>query len=151
MSLTRAEFETEMVDRCGRLLTTASKDGTTVNGTNSSLNGPARSALSSLGITPSAFTVTDSDFSTVTADLYPRLFDTAEFYTLRSIENALTSVDQAFGEDSIKYSQLRDSVSARINSLESYLRKTYGFGMAKLSTGLIDLGFQSSADDQINP
>lgn len=149
MSLTRANFEAEMIGRCGAVMTQAGKDGTTVDGSNASLNGPARNALVSLGLPPAGFTVADADFSAVESTDELRLFDTAEFYLLRSVEGNLTGVDQAFGQDSYKYSQLRASVSARIESLNQYLRKTYGFGLGRLSAGSMDLGFQAEADDEI--
>jgi len=146
-TLTRANYEAEMIVRVGVLLVAAGKDGTTVNGTNVALNGPAREALISLGITPAAFTTADADFSTLEASHYRQLFDMAELRALRNIHNALTAVDTQVLNDFERSSQLRESVGRRIAELAELCRVSYGFGLTAISAGTIDLDFQSDTDD----
>jgi hypothetical protein len=143
-TFTRADVESELIDRCGALLSLVNVDGTTVNGTNASLAGPIREGLLSLGLAPASFaTVTDADLAPATADQWDQLLDVAELRTLRNVSAAYTKVDQRVSLGEQKLSQLGDRLDVRIAELQALLRSKYGIGVNALSFQGLGLDFES--------
>lgn len=141
MSLTRANIEAALVDRCAALLTLVSKDGTTVDGTNASLNYPMGKALQACGFPPADMaSVADSDVNAIPLPRLGQLLDYCELYTLESIWGNWVHVDTKFGQDEQKLSQLRDGLMARIKLLEERVHKPYGQALGSARSAAITGG-----------
>lgn len=141
MSLTKAQADTELVDRAGGLLTFVGKS-TLVDGTNPDTVGALRDALASLGRSVATFgVVTDSDLSGVSSTDYDQLFDVAELRLLRNIRGSLTAVDQRISLGEQKLGQVRDGLNQAINDLEARVKAQYGVGLGTVAAGTVDLGF----------
>ncbi len=126
MALTRAQCETELISRCGKLLTAASLDGVTANGSNPDLNSPLGYAVRICGGTvtdPS--NVADSDLSTLSS-VFDKLSDLAEYRTLENISGNLDMVDISEGPHRESLGQLAERVEKRLARLQEKLQKTYG-------------------------
>ncbi len=126
MALTRAQCETELISRCGKLLTAASLDGVTANGSNPDLNSPLGYAVRICGGTvtdPS--NVADSDLSTLSS-VFDKLSDLAEYRTLENISGNLDLVDISEGPHRESLGQLAERVEKRLARLQEKLQKTYG-------------------------
>lgn len=126
MALTRAQCETELISRCGKLLTAASLDGVTANGSNPDLNSPLGYAIRICGGTvtdPS--NVADSDLSTLSS-VFDKLSDLAEYRTLENISGNLDLVDISEGPHRESLGQLAERVEKRLARLQEKLQKTYG-------------------------
>lgn len=126
MSLTRTQCEVELLSRCGKLLTAASLDGVTANGSNPDLNSPLGFALRQCGgsvADPSQ--VADSDLSSFAASSYDKLFDLAEYRTLENISGNLDLVDIQEGPHKENLSQLAAQVEKRLARLEKTLQAKY--------------------------
>lgn len=119
MPLTRAQFESVLIDRCSAALAMVSRDSTTVDGTNAALSDPIRSALDSLGypvVDPTS--PADSDLAAVPTTSYGLLFDVGERRTLETALNHWTGVDEKYGQDSQALSQYADQLRVRIADLD---------------------------------
>lgn len=126
MALTRAQCEVELLSRCGKLLTAASLDGVTANGSNPDLNSPLGYAIRMCGGTvadPS--NVADSDLSTLSS-VFDKLSDLAEYRTLENISGNLDLVDISEGPHRESLGQLAERVEKRLARLQEKLQKTYG-------------------------
>lgn len=126
MALTRAQCEVELLSRCGKLLTAASLDGVTANGSNPDLNSPLGYAVRMCGGTvadPS--NVADSDLSTLSS-VFDKLSDLAEYRTLENISGNLDLVDISEGPHRESLGQLAERVEKRLARLQEKLQKTYG-------------------------
>jgi|GEM_PF-2298791 len=127
MSLTRANIEAVLVRRCGKLLTAAALDGTTVNGTNADLNDPIGSALRALGYTvASIVAVADSDLSTVGAGHIDQLLDLAELRTLESIQGNNDQVDVRSDDTEKRWAALGTRLEAAIARKRDQIVARYG-------------------------
>ena len=127
MALTRAQFEVELISRCGKLLTAASLDGVTSTGSNPDLNSPLGYAIRQAGgsVADPAL-VADSDLSGFAASSYDQLFDLAEYRTLENIAGNLDTVDVRAGPLSESLGQLGERVEKRLARLEKTLQIKYG-------------------------
>jgi hypothetical protein len=138
VSLTRANVEAILIRRCGRLLTAASLDGTTVNGSNADLSDPIASAVTALGGTvASRVAVADADVATV-ADV-EALLDVAE---LRTLETALGNFDATniqVGERREDLDQIRKGLEKAIERKQAQVERKYGIGLGTISAGVITL------------
>ena len=127
MALTRAQGEVELVSRCGKLLTAASLDGVTVNGSNPDLNSPLGFAIRQCGgAVADLSNVADSDLNTFAASSYDKLFDLAEYRTLENIAGNLDLVDISEGPHRESLGQLAERVEKRLARLQEKLQKNYG-------------------------
>lgn len=127
MALTRAQCEVELLSRCGKLLSAASLDGVTANGSNPDLNSPLGYALRQCGgsvADPSQ--VADSDLSALAASAYDKFFDLAEYRTLENIAGNLDLVDISEGPHRESLGQLAERVEKRLTRMQEKLQKTYG-------------------------
>jgi hypothetical protein len=142
MTITRANVEAILVARCGKLLAAADLDGTTIAGTNASLNDPIGWAARQLGYPVANLTaVSDSDLANVTDDEVDQLLDLAELRTLQNIEGNLDDVDiSANGRDE-SLGQLVKQVQTRLDRVKAAIEKTYGTGLGTLSAGVVTLDF----------
>lgn len=126
MSLTRANVEAAIVDRCGAFLTLVGKPTTTA-GSNASLNFPIGKAVQALGFAVSDIgAVADADIAQVPGAEANRFLDYVELYVLESVWGNWTAVDIKFGQDAAQYSQVRSDLADRIKLLENRVRKPYG-------------------------
>ena len=143
MALTRAQTESILIRRTGRLLTAASLDGTTVSGANGDLNDPLASALRQCGLSVANIaSVADSDLASLADSDIDKLLDLAELRTLESCLGNLDLVDVSAGPISEKQGQLGTRLEAAIERKRAQITRTYGIGLGTLTSGLIDLGFQ---------
>lgn len=150
MTVTRANIESVLIRRVGRLLTAAGLDGTTINGTNADLNDPISSALRVLNYTVSSIaSVTDTDLLPVTDAHINYLLDVAELRTLESILGNLDLVDIRVGPRSESLSQLADQVQKAIERKTRHITRMYGVGLGGLVAGKIALSFQQDADEEL--
>lgn len=147
MSLTRANVETILIRRLGKLLTEAEMDGDTNNGTNLDLNDPIGWAVRQCGGTVANVTnVAASDVATIGAADYDKLFDLAEYRALQNISGNLASVDIRVGSRQESFNQLAERVEARIARKKAQLQQEYSFGLGTLEAGVINLDFQQKTD-----
>lgn len=133
MALTRAQCEVELLSRCGKLLTAASLDGVTANGSNPDLNSPLGYAVRMCGGTvadPS--NVADSDLSTLSS-VFDKLSNLAEYRTLENISGNLDVVDISEGPHRESLGQLAERVEKRLARLQEKLQKTYGLFLKEAS------------------
>lgn len=127
MALTRTQFETILVSRCGKLLTAADLDGVTSNGSNPDLNDPLGYAIRQCGgSVADPAQVADSDLSALAASAYDKLFDLAEYRTLENIAGNLDLVDISEGPHRESLGQLAERVEKRLTRLQEKLQKSYG-------------------------
>jgi hypothetical protein len=147
--LLRAQAESVLVGRCGKVLTIAGLDGTTVDGTNADLAGPMLYALGFLGIIPAAYpSVVDADLVSISpgsADAPGSLaafIDISELQARGNAIDAMTDVDEQVDRDAQKLSQLVARWQAKANQLAAFCKAQYGLGADSLQSGSIDLGFQ---------
>lgn len=142
MTTTRANIEAVLVRRCGKLLTAAGLDGTTIAGTNGDLNDPIGWAIRQCGGTVATLTsVVDGDVSSVNDADADKLLDLAELRTIETIEGNLDGVDITVGPRSESLNQLSVRVRAKLDSKRAQLQRDYGFGVGTLTAGVVSLDF----------
>lgn len=140
MSLTRANVEAAIVDRCSASLTLVGKAVTTA-GANASLNFPIGKAVQAMGFTVADIgLVADVDLAQIPTSEFNRFFDYVELYTLESILTNYTGVDMKSGVDSQDLDNIRKGLAARIDVLENRVRKPYGRGLGTSMSGKLTGG-----------
>ena len=150
MAVTRANVETILVARVGPLMTKASLDGTTVDGTNADLADPIAWALRVAGYTTAD--VSDPTTAEVAA-AEDDIDEVLALSELRSMENTLGNlddVDTAVGPRDEKLSQLAAQLEKMIKFKRVVLEKSYGYGASALTTGTLTYEFvehQSGSED----
>ena len=148
MALTRANVEGILIKRVGALMTAASMDGTTIDGTNTDLNDPIGQALMRLDYTPTDITlIVDADLSSVGTGDYAGLLDIAEWRVLESIAGNLALVDITVGPRSEKLSQLADQVTAMAANKRQQVEDEYGIGGASMTAGILTLDFMQKTSE----
>ena len=126
-SLTRAGVESELIDRCGGLMTKVGRDGTTCDGTNPNLNDPIRRGLRTLGLdTADPIIVADGDLAGVNGWNIEKLLDAAELRATESIWGNWGEVAEKIDLGSKELQQLADRIERRIDHLVLRLRQPYG-------------------------
>jgi hypothetical protein len=151
LSLTRAQFESILVQRIGGWLANASLPVTIV-GTNAALNDPLGYAIRVAGGTVTSYAlVADADVATVADANLDKMLDVAE---LRALENVLSNfalVDAKAGPVEAKSSQFADRLIKVIDRLRAQLAVRYGIeGIVGMQTGVITLNF-TELNDNIYP
>jgi hypothetical protein len=142
MSLTRANIESVLIRRVGKLLAAADLDGTTVSGSNGDLNDPIGWAIRQCGGTvASVVSVADGDCASVDDTDVDKLLDLAELRTLETIEGNLDGVDITVGPRSESLNQLSVRVRMKLDAKRDQVRRDYGFNVATLSAGVVTLDF----------
>jgi hypothetical protein len=149
MTITRANVEAILVQRCGPLLIKAGMDGVTTTGSNASLNDPIGRALRSMGYMPANIaSVSDSDLAAVADDEIDRLLDVSELRTLENISGNLDDVAVTVGPRSEQRNQLADQVAKKIDRITEKIQREYGLGMGTISAGTIGLDFTDASEDE---
>ncbi len=147
MALTRAQVEAILIRRCGKLLTAAGLDGTTITGTNADLNDPIGAAIRQCGGSVADIAaVADGDLAGIGADLYDQLFDLAELRTLESISGNLDDVNVQAGAIREDLGQLSDQVDRKIERKRAQAQRDYGVGLGTLEAGVLALDFMQKED-----
>lgn len=148
MALTRANVESILIQRVGKLLTAASLDGTTVNGSNATLNDPIGWSVRQCGATVDDYTAVDNDdVARVSTSDYDKLLDLAELRALETIAGNLDDVDTKVDDVDRKFSQFMTQVERMISRKRAQVSRDYGAGAATLTAGVITLGFQQQNDE----
>ena len=135
MPLTRANVESILIRRCGRLLAACALDGTTVGGTNADLNDPIGLAIRQLGGTvASIVAVADADLATLADHQVDALLDLAELRALESCLGNLPDVDVAVGPERESLGQLGTRLEAAIARTRAKVQRDHGIGLAPPET-----------------
>ncbi len=122
MALTRANAEFLTVASVGPAMVAAGMDGTTVDGTNTDLNGPIARALHDLGYSVASFVlVTSAEVGAVTAAETGEFLDRVTLHTLEAVLGNLDDVDITVGPRSEKLSQLAGQIERRVKRLRDTL------------------------------
>lgn len=147
MSLTRANVEQELINRCGALLTAAGLDGTTDSGANASLNGPIGYGVRKLGLAVSNIaSISDADVANVTDARTDEFLDLCE---LRALMNALgnyEAVNISVGPRSEDLGALGTRLQKMIEDKRAFIEQEYGRGLAEMQAGTITLDFEQRSD-----
>jgi hypothetical protein len=145
---TRAQFENDMVRRCGRQMAYAHLDATTVDGTNIDMNDPLCVAMGSLGYPvadPSH--VTDADLLRVGPGDVGQLKAVGEWRCLESVLGNRASPDQMADTNNQQWhGSFWAELEKRAARLKADLEKQYGVGLAPIEAGVFDLGFAATTD-----
>lgn len=153
MPTTRAQVEAVLVQRLGRWLNFVNLDGTTIDGTNPSLNDPIGKALRDLSINVTDITtVADADLLTLADTDRYKLLDIAELRCLETIEGNLDEVTERQGTDEQDWNGFLIRLRAKIEHKRQKLEDEYGIGLGALVQGTITLAYiepepNSTADD----
>ena len=141
MTLTRANVESILVNRCGAYMEAVGMVVTIV-GTNANLNDPIGYAIRACdGSVADYVLVTNADILTVDSDDYDKLFDVAELRTLESVSGNYDMVDITVGPRSEKLNQLAQNLEARLKRLAQQVEDKYGIGAPTVDSGHITLDF----------
>lgn len=116
---TRAEAEVELVARLGGWLVAAGLDGTTVDGTNASLDSPLAWALRA---------VEEDSVADVPSASLSQFYDLAELRALLTIYQNYSKVDGKAGPVEGKADQLAQRMARRIADLRAQIAADYGIG-----------------------
>lgn len=141
MSLTRANFEAELVTRQqGRM--EAVEMAVSTEGANADLNGPIGFAVRKCGGSVASFgTVADGDISAFEEDEYDKLIDIAEYRLLLNIKGRWGKVDIRAGQLSENLSQFGKDLDEDIKTALNNLKSIHGFGVGSISGGALDYDF----------
>jgi hypothetical protein len=147
MTVTRANLESILVQRCGGLMTFAGM-AVTYAGANASLNDPIGYALRQAGYAvANPASVADSDISTLSSDDLDQVLDIAEFRTLENVSGNLDDVDITNGPESEKFSQISASLEKRMARLQEKINASYGTGVvAEMGTISYDFAEHNETD-----
>jgi hypothetical protein len=149
MTITRAQIEAVLVKRCGKLLTAADLDGTTIDGTNEDLSDPIATALRNAGYAVADLSeVADEDLASVDPEDTDKVLDLAELRTLESIEGNYDDVNISVTDRSESLNQLVLQVQKKIERVNAKCQKLYGIGQGSIEAGVIGLDFMQKSDDE---
>ena len=147
MTITRAQIETVLIRRAGKLMTAADLDGTTHHGVNADLNDPIGWALRQMGYSVTTLTnVVDADMATVADDEIDQLLDMSEYRLLENIEGNYDDVDISANGRSESLNQLIVQVAKRLERVKAKVESTYGFGAGTLEAGVVSLDFMETTE-----
>ncbi len=148
MALTRANIEAVLVRRCGRLLTAAGLDSTTISGANADLNDPIGWAIRQCaGTVASLVLVADTDIATVAESDLDKLLDLAELRTLESIQENNDLVDIQSDDQRKAWAALGTRLELIIARKRASVARIYGTLQGTLTAGTINLSFQQQNDE----
>ena len=147
MSLTRAQFETIMIQRIGGWYANVSFP-VTIIGSNAALNDPLGYAIRVAGGTVASYAlVADADLLTVADADLDMLLDVAELRALENVLSNFTLVDAKAGPVEAKSSQFADRLERVIARKRSQIAVRYGIEYsATMQTGVISLNFTELDD-----
>lgn len=151
MSITRAQAEFTLVDRCGTIMTAAGLDGTTVSGSNADLNNPLWFGIKRLGYSVSSLVaVADADLVSIGAADEEAFFDLVELRTLENCLNAsIALVDITVGPRRESLSQLASRLQSVCDRKKAQILADYGSLVgASLEASSINLNFQEDGTNE---
>lgn len=135
MALTRANVESVLIRRLGRILAACQLDGATVDGSNPDLADPIGLAVRQLGgTTASIADVADADLATLADSQADALLDVAELRALESCLGNLPDVDVTVGPERESLGQLGTRLEAAIARKRSQVLRDHGIGLAPPDT-----------------
>jgi hypothetical protein len=143
MPITRANADSVLVDRLGKLLVRVGKYDVAVNGPLtappspvSCLNYPLGSALRQLSLYPATFAaVSDGDLAPLPDTSIERFLDLATLYTLTAVRGWCDEVDETKGMDSEKLSQTATLTDKMIQWWQDYIVRRYGLRPMRYQSG----------------
>lgn len=146
---TRAQVETVLIRRAGKLLTAAGLDGVTRTGANADLADPIGYALRQCGYSVADVSdPTTAEVAAVDEADIDKVLDIAELRTCENIAGNLDEVDYTLGPQSESLGQLATTLDKRIARLSEALLKNYGVGASALSDSTkIEMGWDADLDD----
>jgi hypothetical protein len=148
MTVTRANVEEILVQRCGALMSFAGY-AVTVVGSNANLNDPIGYALRQAGYSVASISaVADVDLAAVNDADIDQILDVAEFRTLENISGNLDDVDITNGPESEKFSQVSAALEKRMARLQDKINSAYGTGVTA-NVGSITFDFAEHDDTDI--
>lgn len=146
MTITRAQAETILVQRCERLISFVGM-AVTYTGNNASLNDPMGYALRQLGYTVTNITnISDTDVANVKDSEIDQFLDYAEMRTLESVAGNMDAVDISNGPEKENFSQVSNTLEKRLKALSDKITATYGMGVTP-QTGSLIYNFAAHGDD----
>jgi hypothetical protein len=146
MALTRTQVEKVMIRRAGKSLAFVSLDGTTNDGTNEDLADPIASTLQAMGYTVADITnPTDAELAGVTA--VNQFLDRCELRVLETVLGNMDMVSFSTGPRSENLSDFTGKLEKTIAEKRDFIQREYGVSLGSLSTGKINLNFQTKGDD----
>jgi hypothetical protein len=142
---TRAQVETVLIKRAGKLLTAAGLDGTSHVGANADLADPIGYALRTCGFTVADISnPTTAEVTSVSNADIDKLLDIAELRTCENISGNLDDVDYTLGPQSESLGQLSTKLDTKIARLREKILTDYGIGAMALNDGTkIEMGWDS--------
>jgi hypothetical protein len=147
MSLTRANFEEELVSRQQSRLEAVDM-AVTHDGSNTDLNSPIGYAIRQCGGSVATFgTVANGDLSSFAEEDYDKLIDVAEYRLLLNIKGRWGKVDMKAGQLSESLSQFAKDLDEDIKQKFTLIQMLHGFGVGTISVGYVDYDFQETNDD----
>lgn len=147
-ALTSANLDFLLVRRSKAKMAYAKLDVTTQDGTNQDLLDAKLEGLRSLGLAPaSPVAVVDADLAGVADCDVPQLLDVATLRLNETILGNRASPDQMADTDNQQWhGKFYDSLEATTERLRRQCERQYGYGLAPLTPGVFDLGFQETID-----
>lgn len=125
MTITRANLESVLVQRCGALMSFAGM-AVTVAGSNASLNDPIGYGLRQSGYSVSDISsVANADVAEIEDAALDMVIDYSEYRTLENISGNLDDVDITNGPESEKFSQIAAQLEKRLARLQSRIDSLY--------------------------
>lgn len=149
MTFTRANIEGTLVARAGLLMKAAGMDGTTVSGSNASLNDPIGWAMRQADYTVANISlITDTDVALVSDAMLDMLLDFAEYRLLMSIGGNLPLVDISSGQQRQALSQIATRAKEQLADVRERIETLWGFGFGTLTAGVVGLNFAEHTEDE---
>lgn len=140
MTITRADVEKVLVARAKKRMDYVGMDVTS-EGANVDLAEPISNALMLMGIAPANIaSPADADFSTVSAENLPKLFDLAEVRLLENILGNNDKVTLSAASGTEHFGQFTSDLEKIIARKQAAIQKQYGIGLGETVSGARKLG-----------
>lgn len=137
MTITRANVEAILVQRCGALMSFAGY-AVTVAGSNANLNDPIGYALRQTGYSVASIAaVADADLAVIDDADIDQILDIAEFRTLENVSGNLDDVDITNGPESERFSQVSAALEKRMARLQEKINTAYGSGVTAATSSIL--------------
>lgn len=148
MPMTRAQVETLMVRRLGRLMTYWNLDGSTVDGTNVDVGAALARTLMGLSLTPDDVTSpTDLELEDVAATSYPELLDLTHMYLLEACLDHTDEVREREGVNEQEWNGRIAELRRRYDQKRQEVAERYGEGLGTAGGGAITITWLTPEPD----
>jgi hypothetical protein len=146
--LTSANFDFLLLRMAGKKLAYAGLDAITADGTNQDLLASKLESLRFLGVIPaSPVAVVDADLARIADADVPQLLTIADLIVNETILGNRAAPDQTADTDNIQlHGKFYDSLDKTTARKRLQCQRQYGYGLASLVPGVVDLGFQETID-----